>query len=154
MNVAVVVFRDFIAPRFDCCSSVLVEEQKGSERSRRWLDMEGVHPCRRARLLKRESIDVLLCGGICRRDLFELQMIGIKVIPFLKGKYNDVLNAYYSGKLNSTYASVEPLPRMKNPGDIDAQKSHFAKGKCFDQSHKMKGIKNDNNSSKWKRWNR
>ncbi len=72
------------------------------------VDLSGALITERVTRLRELGIKVLLCGAISRPLEQMIMAAGIEIIPFLKGKIDDVLNAYLSGRLSE--------PRFRLPG--------------------------------------
>jgi predicted Fe-Mo cluster-binding NifX family protein len=61
--------------------------------------MELLHWRRRLGLLKKKQVDLLLCGGIRRRDCFSLINAGIDIRAGLMGEVDDILQAFLRGEV-------------------------------------------------------
>lgn len=100
MRVAIATFRQQVSPRFDCANAaLLVDLEEGRETERRTLPLNAVPPYARAGFLREQSVQVLLCGGLRRRDYHELAASGIEVIAGLFGEVEEILAAYREGRL-------------------------------------------------------
>jgi len=91
----------------NCVSTVLdfsdcllvVDFESGAIENRYRVDFEGNTIMERVARLKELNIQVLLCGAVSRPLERMIRASGIDIIPFLKGKADDVLTAYFSGHL-------------------------------------------------------
>ena len=103
MRVAIPTFRSQISPRFDCASELLVVEVQDGEIARREeRSLQNVPPFARANYLRAQGVQVVLCGGLRRRDFHELAASGIEVIAGLFGEVEPILEAYLQGQLTAT----------------------------------------------------
>ncbi|MCB2194192.1 MAG: dinitrogenase iron-molybdenum cofactor biosynthesis domain-containing protein [Deltaproteobacteria bacterium] len=95
MKIAISVWEGKISPVFDTASRLLViviEDKKEVTRFETYFDEQAlVRRCARIRIL---GIDVLICGAISRNFLDMLKSYGIRVIPWVCGSAEQVLDAF------------------------------------------------------------
>ena len=109
MKLAIPEFNGRISPTFDFCRHLLlVEISPGEPSLMTTLDLSGLESNRRAQFLKKLEIDTLLCGGISRKLTEDVEGYDIRIIPWLSGEIQEVLQAYLNGKL--------PDPQLTLPG--------------------------------------
>jgi predicted Fe-Mo cluster-binding NifX family protein len=109
MKLAIPEFNGRVSPTFDFCRHLLlVEISPGEPSLMTTFDLSGLENSRRARFLKKLEIDTLLCGGISRKLTEDIEGVGIRIIPWLSGEIQEVLQAYLNGKL--------PDPQLTLPG--------------------------------------
>jgi predicted Fe-Mo cluster-binding NifX family protein len=113
MRVAVPTYEQSIAPRLDCARSFLVVDGSAPfDRQGHLRAKEIAVPAEQAwawlHALRDEGVEVLLCGGVRRRDLYALLSQGVTVYADLSGGIVEVLTQYRDGALSMT----REQPRM------------------------------------------
>ena len=115
MKVAIPRFGEEVAPCFEYSATIaiftieknqVVEQTDFTLRSQQSLD--------RLRLLRDQSVDVLICGGI--QDRFEelVNAKGIRTISWVSGDVKDLLDQYIAGTLVSGSARLGKTGPTKN----------------------------------------
>lgn len=100
MKVAVVLFRDQVAPRFGATRmAALVTVEHATEMDRRLIDLGGVMPEEIPGMLAAEGAEVLICGGIHPRFEALFARRGVKVIGGVVGPAEEALAAFRAGEL-------------------------------------------------------
>lgn len=118
VKLAMPVSLDRISSAFDFARSLLViEYENGHEVSRSQLDLPEELPLNRARRIETLGAGVLICGAISRSIAERLAGSGIDVIPFVSGRVEDVLAAYFSGELDS--------PAFLMPGSTSEERAEW-----------------------------
>ena len=108
-NVALPVWMGRISPLFDTARRLLLVKGKdGREAGRYEMIIDESCLLRRVRKLAESGADALICGGISRSCGYMVSAAGIEIISFVTGPVDDVLDAYFSGKLSD--------PRFLMPG--------------------------------------
>ncbi len=109
MKIALTAWEDRISPVFDAATTLLlVELADGCIREKRLLPLPPVGAMRLAEMLKQMGISVLICGAISEGHANRLSFNGIRLIPFVSGKSEHILDAFAKG---------EPLtPAFSMPG--------------------------------------
>jgi len=59
-------------------------------------------PFSRARKLSDLEIEVLICGAVSNPFAYIIESYGIKIIPFVAGAVDEVLDAYLTGAFSSS----------------------------------------------------
>ena len=77
----------------------------------------------RAQELRRNGVQVLLCGAISEPFAFFVTRQGIRVFPFVAGQVDDVVAAYLSGRLTH--------PRFLLPGSAPGIRRRWRHGRGF-----------------------
>lgn len=100
MNVAIPVWGQDVSTVFDFCDRLLVVDVvSGLIKDRKTVILaDNTAACKPAGL-KECEIRVLLCGAISRPLYSVIEASGIVIIPFLRGRADEVLEAYLSGNL-------------------------------------------------------
>ena len=92
------VFQDRISPRLDYAENFILLEIK----NKTILKKESIKIITRNRLERINRIvllnpDLVICNGLTERCYVELTKSDIKVIPWIKGDVDEVLNKYLNG---------------------------------------------------------
>ncbi len=98
MKLAMPVWDNCVSTVLDFSESLLVVDcESGDGDTRYRTAFEGNTIMEKVARLKELHIQVLLCGAVSRPLEQMIRASGIEIIPFLKGKADDVLTAYFSG---------------------------------------------------------
>ena len=88
---------------FDVTDHILLVEIAGcKERNREQVFLTTEDPFKRASLLAKLSVEVLICGSVSKTMKMALVSEGIKVIPHICGRVEGVLEAYIEGRLDQS----------------------------------------------------
>jgi len=99
MKLAIPVWNDCVSTVLDFSDCLLVvgfESRTINDRS--MADFAGNTIVEKVTRLRELDIQVLLCGAVSRPLERMITASGINIIPFLRGRVDDVLNAYLSGR--------------------------------------------------------
>ncbi|MBW2650523.1 MAG: NifB/NifX family molybdenum-iron cluster-binding protein [Deltaproteobacteria bacterium] len=100
MKLAMPVWDDCISTVLDFSDCLLViDSESGVINNRSMVGFAGATMVEKVARLRGLDIQVLLCGAVSRPMERMIMASGIEVIPFLRGRVDDVLNAYFSGCL-------------------------------------------------------
>ncbi len=96
MQVALTVWEGRISPLFDSAHMLLVADVQGGHRivAKRYEFIECESAFDRAAKLNDLGVSVLMCGGISESFANLIEARGIKIIPFLYGDADEVLDAW------------------------------------------------------------
>ena len=99
-KVALSVFKNQISSRLDSANNVLLLtiDNEQIKESRRIKFITG-NPLEKMQKIIQLDPDVLICGGITNLCDTKLKESRIKVIPWVKGNTEDILNQFLEGKL-------------------------------------------------------
>ncbi|MFC1587690.1 NifB/NifX family molybdenum-iron cluster-binding protein [Planctomycetota bacterium] len=101
MKIALPAWMEFVSPVFDTARRILVVESKNDQEVARFeLAIEELSLPLRVEKLAASGADVLICGAISKPFAKMISGKGIEVIPFITGNVEEVLNAYFSGRLS------------------------------------------------------
>jgi len=95
MIVALTVWGKRISPVFDSAQRLLISEIENSKvinRTYKTFDPESTHQL--TSLLNKQKISVLICGAISEEPANMIETCGIKLIPFISGTVDEVLQSY------------------------------------------------------------
>jgi predicted Fe-Mo cluster-binding NifX family protein len=108
MRVAISTWNGRISPVFDVARRLLVLEigQGGIEQRREQSLGEGA--AARIQQIADAGVQVLLCGAISQPIADMLAAQGVRVVPFISGDIDEVIEAYLTGALD--------FPRFAMPG--------------------------------------
>ena len=100
MRIAIAHWQDRISPVFDVSDKLLlIDIEDGRELTRKDNVLGCRGPFERAREVYRLGVHVLLCGAVSRPMETALTRSGVRVIGFICGDLEDVLNAYLNERL-------------------------------------------------------
>ena len=102
MRIALPIFETRVSPRFDCAPTLLVvDTENGVVTGRQEIDMRAVPSYARVSFIRTQRVGAVLCGGLRRRDYFELEDCEIEVIAGLTGDAEEALESYLQGNLQT-----------------------------------------------------
>ncbi len=105
MKVALTVWGKRISPVFDSAQMLLISEIENSKvinRTYKTFNPESSHQL--AGLLNKQKVSVLICGAISEVPANLIEACGIKLIPFISGTVDDILQSYaQSNSILPTY---------------------------------------------------
>ena len=102
MKIALAVWKNRISPVFDSSRVVvLVDIKNGLVTDKRYVHLKTELPSDRAMELVDWGVNVLICGAISQIFAYTIESNGIKIIPFVTGNVNRIIESYLCGLLNS-----------------------------------------------------
>jgi predicted Fe-Mo cluster-binding NifX family protein len=102
MRVAIPLWQGRVSPVFDEASRLLlVEISNGREKCRHEEFLTVESPFERAFVVRRLRVDLLICGMISQSLHTALASAGIRIIPHICGPMEDVIAAFFDGRLES-----------------------------------------------------
>ena len=102
MKIALAVWRNRISPVFDSTRVVIIADiENGIVNNKCYIPLQTHTPDNRAVELVELGVNVLICGAISLMYENMIKTQGIKVIPFIAGNVNQVIEFYLNGKLNN-----------------------------------------------------
>ena len=109
MKVAIAVWEDRVSSVLDFSQQLFVVELKeGGETSRVQVALAEQSALAKLAQLRELGIDVLICGAVSQPLAMAFRASGIRLLPYVTGKVDDVLKAYQADDLD--------LPQFKLPG--------------------------------------
>jgi hypothetical protein len=103
MKMALTVWEDRISPVADSSLQLLVVHLANQTITDRWLEnFEDDNPFYRARKLSELKVDTFICGAVSSFFANLVAGYGIRVIPFICGEIDAVLNAYLTRTLSGS----------------------------------------------------
>ena len=118
MNVALTVWENRISPLFDSTRMLLIVNIRKRNVIGKHLEIFPYEsPLSRAAKLADLDVTVLICGAISNLFANPIEIYGIRIIPFVAGAVDEVLDAYLMGALSS--------PKFRMPGCKSKGESAF-----------------------------
>jgi len=109
MKAAFTVWQERISPVFDSAQMLLIAEVKDSKvLDRRFEPFNSERPARLVDRFNELGVKVLICGAITERLATVIEAGGIKLIPFIGGITDEVLESYAKG--------ISIIPKFLMPG--------------------------------------
>jgi len=108
MKLGITVWQNRISPLLDSAYTIMIVNiNNGNMEEAVFEKIDSVDPFERVHKIAELGIDELICGAVSRYFYDLIAERGIKIIPFISGDVNVVLEDYLSGKsLNITH----PMP--------------------------------------------
>ena len=101
MKIAVPYWNGRVATVFDAADEmVLIENLPEGDRVQRIEFPKRLSPLHRADHLKDLAIDVLICGALSRSMAHRVEASGIRLVSFVRGPVEEVVNAFREGVLD------------------------------------------------------
>ena len=109
-------WQDRVSPVFDVADHLLLLDVEGRrEVDRKSLRLAGLGPFERVKTLSELGVDVLLCGAISLALEKAIIGAGIRVVGFLGGELENVIQAFLDGNLDD--GRIRDASRIgKQPG--------------------------------------
>ena len=126
MKVALTFWENRISPVFDCARRLLIVDiVDRTALDKHFKNFHYDSPFSRAGELSNLGVKVLICGAVS--DLFAnaIETYGIKIIPFVTGAVDEVLDAYLMGTLSS---SKFLMPGCRSKGTEDVRDGDLSMG--------------------------
>lgn len=123
MKIAIPVWQDRVSPVFDSSRRLLlVDLDEGRMLSRNEAEIGGELPQERARRLSDLDVEVLICGAVSRPLAEQVALAGIRLIPFIAGEVEEILQAYLEARL--------PSAEFLMPGCCGQRRRVRGEGQC------------------------
>jgi predicted Fe-Mo cluster-binding NifX family protein len=101
MKLAIAVWEGRVSGVFDFAQkALLVDLTSDREVGRTEMMLSGQGPGRLARL-RQVGVDTVICGAISRPLALRASVCGIRLLPYVTGPVDDVIEAYRKGELES-----------------------------------------------------
>jgi len=113
MKIAVPVWQDRVSPLFEAATRfVIVDVEAGEVKSRTQLPIPEAEPWKKAGRLRELGVAVLICGGIAGPVAAMVEASGVRLVPWVAGGTDEVLEAYLAGRLPSERFAMPGMRRM------------------------------------------
>ncbi|MBU1344419.1 MAG: dinitrogenase iron-molybdenum cofactor biosynthesis domain-containing protein [Proteobacteria bacterium] len=104
MKIALTVWGNRISPVFDSAQTLLIAQIKNNQVIKKSYESFDSNTAGFSDTLKKLDISVLICGAISEKPTNMIAVSGIKLIPFVTGNAEQVLDLYLSNKpVSSAY---------------------------------------------------
>lgn len=121
MKVALTVCENRISPVFDCAQLLLIVDVVGNSATDRHLESFCYEsPFSRATRLSELGVKVLICGAVSDSFATMIETYDIRIIPFVAGPVEEVLDAYLMGRLFDS--------KFRMPGCGNRENADFPEG--------------------------
>jgi predicted Fe-Mo cluster-binding NifX family protein len=100
MKAAIPIWNGRVSPVFDTAGRIMVVTPGSGEGSREIHEIRTGGPGARVSSLRELGASVLICGAISNRMARHVEAAGIRLIPWISGDIEDVLEAFVSGRLS------------------------------------------------------
>lgn len=102
MKIALTVWKNRISPLFDSSRVVvLFDVDNNLVKHRHYVVLKSEMPSDRATELVDLDVQILICGAISQIFATMIESHGIKIIPFVSGNVNHVIESYLHGLLDN-----------------------------------------------------
>ena len=102
MKLALSVWENRISPVFDCAQTLLVVDITGNMATGKYLEpFQDEAPFSRAMKLSELGVNVLICGAVSDSFANIIETYGIRIISFVAGTVDEILDAYLTGGLHN-----------------------------------------------------
>jgi predicted Fe-Mo cluster-binding NifX family protein len=103
MKVALPIWNSRISPVFDTAERMLIVDIQGdSVTGSEEYQIHNVFPPLRSRELRDVGVDVLICGAISNPLAGMIDDAGIRLLPWVSGEVDEVLDAFRRGQLTDS----------------------------------------------------
>lgn len=117
MIILLTVWEDRISPVFDVAAMILLAEiENGDVLNRRLVPFNPGALSQLAEMIKQMDVSVLICGAISEAPANILIANGVKLIPFISGKTERILDAYAKNKPIIPEFSMPGVGRQRRRG--------------------------------------
>ena len=117
MKIAIPIWNNRVSPVLDTAGQLLlVEVEGGAVVSRQVQALPNLHPVQRARLICNAGIDTLICGAVSQCVEATLANAGIRVVPFVGGDVEQVIQAYLADRLEQDAFCLPGCRRRRGRG--------------------------------------
>jgi predicted Fe-Mo cluster-binding NifX family protein len=102
MKIAIPLWQGRISPVFDEARRVLLLDiSEKQEQHRQEESLIAQTPFERAQLLPKLGVDLLICGMISQAQQAAIASAGIKIIPHICGRIEDVISVFLDGRIEN-----------------------------------------------------
>jgi predicted Fe-Mo cluster-binding NifX family protein len=100
MKIAIPIWNGCVSSVFDFSRSLLLVDVEGNTESKRSeMPLPAQSIPEKANQLRTLGVDLLICGAISRPLASLIVSSGIRVLPYVAGRVDEILEAYFSDKL-------------------------------------------------------
>ena len=100
MKIAIPIWNGNVSSAFDFAHSLLlVEVENNAESNRSEISLPAQSIPEKANQLKTLGVDILICGAISRQLASLIASSGIRILPYVAGQVDEILQAYLNDRL-------------------------------------------------------
>lgn len=100
MRVAIPRFGECVAPCFEYSATITIFDVKGQRvKGHTDFNLHSQNPFDRIRLLRDQGVQTLICGGVESRIEDVIQASGIRVLSWVSGNVDELLDLFIHGRL-------------------------------------------------------
>ena len=123
MKIALSVYEKKISPVFDFASLLSVYEKKNEKATMtNEINLVGIEFNEKIRILKQNEIELIICGAVSNQFRQLIEMEGIKLIPWVCGSVEEIINVFLKNKLDNKQYFMPGCGRRGN-------RNRFRKGR-------------------------
>lgn len=100
-RIAIPIFKSRVSPVFDTCTRLLlIDFEDDRVITRKEFDLDNFSLQERLRVLEKNDVAVIICGGIS--DVFDatLSHLNIQLVTGICGNVDEIIKAYIDGRLD------------------------------------------------------
>jgi len=125
MRIAVTIWNNRISPVFDVAQNLLmINLDSGEETARHNISLAGLSPPLKVETLKKNNVEVVLCGAISESYLRLLTTSGIRVEPWISGNIEEVIQAVLQNRLSDPCYRMPGCYRFRGRGMHHRDRRH------------------------------
>ena len=103
MKIALSTFNDNLSSVFDFADTLQIfTVEDGTVKEKREYLLQNINRYEKIAEIKNLNLDALICGCMSRCSYEILTQSGMKIIPNLSGKVNEIIDAYLNNKISET----------------------------------------------------
>lgn len=124
---AITFWNGLVSPLFDVAETILVVKQDGG---RCFVDVGRSTVHVKAARVQKHAVAALICGAISADAQAALQVRGIRVIPWMRGQVDEVLDAFAQGTLEKERFFMPGCHRRNRCGKGRPGSMNSGRGRC------------------------
>jgi predicted Fe-Mo cluster-binding NifX family protein len=102
MKLAVTVYQNKVAPRFDCAEEFLIIDiENNRSREKKTLRCRSDYPLERAIMLAESDVDIVICGAIDQYSSRILSVKGKQVFSWQSGNIEDIIDKFTASRCDT-----------------------------------------------------
>lgn len=117
MKICIPIWKESVSTAFDFAATLcFVQHDNGKVTSRDTVDVQTLSLAEKVTLIRDAGVDVVMCGCISRPAAAMIELQGIQLIPWVRGRIDDVLSAYDAGTIEDHEMRIPGCRRMEGKG--------------------------------------
>ena len=99
--IAIPIFKARVSPVFDTCTRILlIDSENNRQIAQKELDLDNFSLQERLRILAKNNVSIIICGGISNFFYTILSNSNFMLISGISGKVDEVIKAHFDGRLD------------------------------------------------------